>query len=170
MKNVHVLLGMLMLLLSSCDLGDNVKCPDALTGGLSEVESDFVGVWDLIDMVAEDAVDLTDDNVDNPSTNIYQQFSECKRDLVYDFKSTRAFTVQQGYAATNCSNKQIVEGTWKLETGKLSLVSLCTLQSREIVLNTEKTEFTRVDQTTFSDVNGLNINTKVTLTFGKRLP
>lgn len=160
---------MMNFLLVSCSLDDGAACPQAFTGELSVSESEFVGTWVLTNMVSEDEVDLTDDNVENPSTEIFQQLSDCRQDVVYNFQNDRKYSIKQGFNATNCTNKQSLEGTWKLAGNKLSLVTICTLQTVDILINNEVTVFTYEATFTFQDVKGLNINTTVTSTYEKTL-
>jgi hypothetical protein len=160
---------MMSVLMVSCSLNDGTSCPEALTGELTLIESEFVGTWVLTNMVSEEEVDLTDDNVENPSTEIFQQLSDCQKDLVFDFGNDRAYTIKQGYSATNCENKQSLDGTWKLIEGKLTLVALCTTQLVDIEFNGDNTIFTREDIYTFQDIYGFTINTNVTSTYEKTL-
>jgi hypothetical protein len=160
---------MMNLLMVSCNLDDGSSCPEALTGGLSDIETEFVGTWVLTNMVSEEEVDLTDDDVENPSTEIFQQLPDCQKDVVYDFESDRKFTLEQEYNATDCQNKLTFDGTWKLTEGKLTFVSQCTSQTIDIVVNDDSTMFTLEDTYFFNDVNGFVISTSVTLTYEKTL-
>lgn len=160
---------MMGLLMVSCNLDEDTSCPKALTGELSFPESEFVGTWVLTNMVSEEEVDLTDDDVENPSTEIFQQLPDCQKDVVYDFESDRKFTVKQEYNAPDCENKLTFEGTWKLSDTKLTFVSQCSSQAIDIVVNDDSTVFTLEDTYFFNDVYGFVVNTKVTLTYEKTL-
>lgn len=155
------------LLCVGCDLGDESSCPEPFTGELSAAESVFVGTWILTDMVADEEIDLTDDDVENPSTEIFQQLSECKQDVVYSFESDRAFNVKQSYNVPNCEIKGIVEGTWKATAGQITTISQCQTLTIAIEMNTEQTIFTTESNFQFSDVRGFIINSAVTLTYEK---
>ncbi|RIA09698.1 uncharacterized protein DUF5004 [Flavobacteriaceae bacterium MAR_2010_72] len=155
------------LLLSSCDIGDDVQCPSPFTGALSASETDLVGEWVLSAMVAEDAVDLTNDQVNNPSTDIYAQYSACQRDLVYTFNTDRKYKVEQGLAATNCQNKQVLEGTWRLSNDNLNLVTGCATQSTEIEFGENETSFSQEATVRFTNVNGFTVSTVVVFTYQK---
>lgn len=168
MKRTPILVSITLifsLLFVGCDLNDESSCPSDLTGGLSAIESDYVGTWKMIDMVSEDVVDLTDDNVDNPSTDIYPQLPECQQDIVYEFKSDRSFSIKQAYNVTGCSNKGLVEGTWKLSGGQLTLVALCISQVYNVDVNAENTQFTLEDKFNFNDVSGVIISSNVIITY-----
>ncbi len=162
---------LISLLFVSCTLNNesSTNCAQDLTGDLSTTESEFVGSWVLTDLVSDVAIDLTDDGVDNPSTEIFDQLSECSKDLVYDFNSNRSFTVKQEYNAVNCDNKLSIDGTWRLIGAQLTLVSLCQAQQINIQLNNEYTMYTLEDTYNFNDVTGNTINTDVTLTYTKTL-
>jgi len=154
------------LLLVGCSSVDGESsCSQDLTGELSTAESDFVGTWVLAGLVAENEVDLTDDNMSNPSTEVYSQLPECQKDVVYIFNSDRTFAIQQAYNVEGCPNKALVEGTWKLSAGQLTLVALCSSPRYNITLNTEVTVFTLEDTYNFNDRSGVIINSNVILTY-----
>ncbi len=155
------------LLFMGCSNDSGPDCPEALTGTLDATETAFVGDWSFIGMVSEDEIDLTDDNEDNPSTNIYDQFEDCQKDLVYSFSNDRSYTLKQGFVATNCTNKAQLNGTWKLAGGVLNFVANCSTSYLNIEFNNDKTEFTFEETYRFVDVNGQIITSKVTFTYGK---
>jgi hypothetical protein len=172
MKKVKLIASSVMLmslLMVSCSLNDGSSCPEALTGELSLTESEFVGTWVLTNMVSEEEVDLTDDDVENPSIEIFQQLPDCQKDVVYDFESDRKFIVKQEYNATDCQNKLTFEGTWKLTDTELTFVSQCSSQAIDVVVNDDSTVFTLEDTYFFNDVYGFVISTTVTLTYEKAL-
>src|SRR5690554_3638472 len=102
MKSLMVIVALSVV---SCNSDDDIKCPDALTGELSATETQFSGSWRFSGMETEEAIDITDDNTDNPSTDIYAQYGACDRDVKYDFMSNRDYELKQGYAAVDCNNK-----------------------------------------------------------------
>ncbi|MFC4722183.1 DUF5004 domain-containing protein [Geojedonia litorea] len=157
----------LTLLLTGCDIGDDVQCPSPLTGALTSTETDLVGEWVLSAIVAEDAVDLTNDQVSNPSTDIYSQYSACQRDLVYTFGNDRKYKVEQGLTATNCQNKQTLQGTWRLSNINLNLVVGCSTQNTEIEFGENKTTFSQEATVRFNNVDGFTITTLVVFTYTK---
>jgi len=170
MKKSILVIGSLFImnvLFVGCSLGDESNCPNDLTGALSAIESDFAGTWALTGMVAEDEVDITDDDVDNPSTEIYSQLPGCQQDVVYNFNSDRSFIIEQAYNVPNCPNKATVEGTWSLSGNQLNLVAQCQTQVYAIVINTEGTLFTIDDNYNFNDQSGVIISSGVTLTYEK---
>jgi hypothetical protein len=169
MKKIVLLSSLVVmnLLCVGCDLGDESSCPEPLTGELSAAESVLVGSWVLTDMVADEEIDLTDDGVENPSTEIFQQLSECKQDVVYTFVSDRTFNVKQSYNVPNCETKGIVEGTWKATASQLTTVAQCESLTKIIDMNTEQTIFTTESNFQFNDVYGFYINSTVTLTYEK---
>ena len=168
MKKISIIISTILflsLLMVGCDVNDESSCPSDLSGELSTTESDFVGTWALTDMVSAEEVDLTDDNMNNPSTNIFPQLPECQQDVVYEFKIDRTFSIKQAYNVAGCQNKGIVEGTWKLSGGQLTLVALCTSQVYNVDINTENTLFTLEDRYKFNDVLGVVITSDATLTY-----
>lgn len=164
------LLVMGALFLASCNNDDGFTCPDPLVGELNATESEFSGTWVFTAMVAEDAIDLTKDDTDNPSTDLFAQQKACDRDLVYDFKDNRDYTLKQGYTAEDCTNKQSLIGTWSLSAEKtLTFVANCSSQTTRIETNETGDTFTFATTLSFQDVNGAVITTKVTYSYEKVL-
>lgn len=160
---------LMSLLMVSCSLNDGTSCPEAITGSLSDLENEFVGTWVFTNMVSEEEVDLTDDDVENPSTEIFPQLEDCQKDVVYVFETDRKFNVKQEYNVPDCENKLTIEGTWKLMNGNLTFVAQCSSQTIDVELNEESTIFTLEDNYSFQDVNGFLIMTNVTFTYEKAL-
>lgn len=158
---------LLTFLIMGCDIGDDVQCPSPFTGALSSSETDLVGEWVLSAIVAEDAVDLTNDQVNNPSTDIYAQYTACQKDLVYTFNNDRKYKVEQGLMATNCQNKQVLEGTWRLSNNNLSLIVGCATQGFEIEFGEDDTTFSQEATVRFNNVDGFTITTVVVFTYQK---
>ncbi len=157
------------LLAMSCSDDDNdYKCPEDFTGELSDTETAFVGTWSLTSVVAEDAIDLTDDNEDNPSTDIFSQYSDCEKDIAYSFETSRAYTFSYGQSLEEaCENSNTFTGTWQLTEGSLSLVSNCLLQTTPIEINAEDTQFSTEAQVQYKDVEGNVISTTIVSTYEK---
>jgi len=151
-----------------CSVDNGTTCPSDFTGELSASETGLVGKWTLTDMVADESIDLTNDNTDNPSTNIYQQYTECQTDVVYNFNSDRSYHVEVGYVASNCDNKQALDGTWKMQADQIAFVSSCTTQTVDIMVIDSNT-FTFTSMYRFVDVHGVTVNTSVTSTYEKSL-
>ena len=95
MKNFHLILFSLLTAVTfvgcNSDSGD-INCVDDFTGALDTSEEDFVGTWSLTAITADQAVDITDDNEDNASQDIYMQYEECQQDAVYNFESGRTYS------------------------------------------------------------------------------
>ena len=161
-------MAMTVLFMVSCNTDDSVDCPDDLTGALSDTESEFAGAWIFSGMMAEDALDLSDDKTDNPSKDIFAQYSECDRDLVYNFMTDRNYTLKQGYEAEECNNKQSLAGTWSLTSGELlTFVASCATQSTKIDISDSGDSFSYSVNLNFQDVNGAQKTTKVKFTYSK---
>lgn len=151
-----------------CNNDDGIKCPEPLTGELSPAETDFSGTWVFTAMEAEDAIDITDDNTDNPSTDIFAQQSECETDLVYNFSSDRNYSLKQGYTAEDCNNKQTLSGTWSLSSENvLTFIANCSLQTTNITPSETGDSFSFVSTVTFNEASGAVKSTKVTFTYTK---
>lgn len=157
---------MVALFMFSCSNDDGIKCPEALTGELSASETEFSGTWAFTAMVAEEAIDITDDDTENPDKDIYSQFSECQRDLVYDFKNDRKYVYQQGSVAEDCQ-EQSLNGTWSLEADVLTFVASCASQRIDIKMSEAGDAFSYDSVVSFNEADGGVKTTKVTFTYEK---
>ncbi len=155
------------LLTVSCNNDDDSNCIQDLTGELSSEETSFSDTWVLAEIVSDKEMDLTDDNDENPSTDLFNQYTACERDAAYEFKNDRDYAFKEGETQPNCSNKQTSVGTWKLEGSTLTLVSFCNMRIIDIEINTETTSFFIEDNFNFTDVKGNIINSNVKFTYNK---
>ncbi|GAL80322.1 hypothetical protein JCM19274_612 [Algibacter lectus] len=127
----------------------------------------FSGTWVLTAVVAEDEIDLTDDGEDNASTDLFVQYDDCEKDIVYGFEDDRAYSFVAG-GTSDCDNEQTTIGTWKLnETYGLTVVSSCFSQTSQLEVNDDFTEFTSEGNINYIDVNGETITSKTTFTYTK---
>ena len=121
----------------------------------------------LTGVVAEDEIDLTDDGEDNASTDLFLQYDDCAKDIVYVFEDDRAYSFVAG-GDGDCDNEQITIGTWKLnETYGLTVVSNCFSQTSQLEVNDDFTEFISEGNINYLDVNGETIASKTTFTYTK---
>ncbi|WP_339707950.1 DUF5004 domain-containing protein [uncultured Kriegella sp.] len=148
------------------DNGDT-NCVEDFTGALASSEEAFVGTWTLTAITAEQAVDITDDNEDNASEDIYAQYEACEKDAAYTFESGRIYNFVQGQNATGCTNKATLSGTWKLSGQTLSLTGSCTVQNLTLQFDSEFSEFSSTSIINILDVTGNTIQTNVTFTYSK---
>lgn len=173
MKRSILLVKSLMLcslLFVSCNDDNDIKCPEAITGELTDMEVDFTGKWTLKSIVSEDEVDFTDDDIDNPSTDLFAQYSDCEKDIEYNFSDNRDYSFLGGMATADCDNTQDIEGTWALnENAELIIVYGCTTQLTQLEINDEITTFSTEGNFQYMDVNGDLINTTTTFTYEKEL-
>ena len=161
---------MTVLFMVSCNTDDTINCPAELTGDLNATETEFSGTWIFTDMIADDAIDLTDDKTDNPSKDVFAQYSACDRDLVYNFNGDRKYSLKQGSLASDCNNKESVAGTWSLTVDKkaLTFVANCAMQTTQITIGEDENTFSYTSNLSFRDVTGLVKTTKVTFTYTKQ--
>lgn len=158
------------ILFVGCDSSDDIECPEALTGELSEKETSFTGTWSLISVVTEDEIDLTDDDTENPTTDLYSQLPDCENDMVYTFETDRTYTYYLGKNAADCATQQEITGTWQLtENNNLVFVTNCSSGGNLIEFNEDETEFSFEATYNFTDVDGYTITTKTTFTYGKSI-
>ena len=168
MKRNAFILGILVVMggiMFSCNSDNEVDCPEDFTGELTAEEETLVGTWVLTAITADEEIDLTDDDEDNPSTDFYAQYSECQKDASYTFSSDRTYEYEQGQNAEDCQNKGTFEGTWRLASDNLSLVSGCSLQNTDIDFNVDETEFSFTNEFDVRDVGGLVKSVEITFTY-----
>lgn len=152
-------------LFMGCTSDNSVDCPEDYTGALAENEKKLSGEWVLSAITADEEIDLTDDDEENPEKDIYAQYSECLRDGVYNFSADRKYTFGQGQNAADCENKSSSEGTWKLTAETLSLVGACNVQNIGIDFDEEESAFSFSDSFNVTDVDGTTVQTKITFTY-----
>ncbi|WP_176328435.1 MULTISPECIES: DUF5004 domain-containing protein [Arenibacter] len=171
LRNALMGLGTVVLAMgfNSCDISNDsdFQCPEDFTGALLENENGLVGKWELTGIMADKEVDLTSDGEDNPTKDIYAQYSECEKDTDFVFSSNRGYTNSQGQNADNCTNKVTFSGTWRLTNQALSLVRDCSMENLPLEFNEEKSTFSYKGDYTVTDVHGMKIRTEVTFTYSK---
>ena len=167
-KNKILGFGTLLLMfvfVSSCSSDDEVQCPQDFAGSLSTEEEKLVGEWMLTAIVAGEALDLTDDGVDNPSTNLYDQYGACQRDAVYTFGTQRTYLFAEGMNAEDCDSTLENSGTWELVSGTLRLTASCSIQSNLLDFNGDDSEFSFTRTFQITDINRGVIQTEIAFTY-----
>jgi len=168
MKRNVLLFGTIVImggLLSSCDSNDDVSCPEDFSGALTAEEGQLVGSWALSAIVSDTALDMTDDGEVNPSTDFFAQYGDCQKDAIYTFGTDRSYTFEQSQNTESCDNAITLDGTWRLASNQLSLVSGCSLQNNvlEIAGNGQSLSFS--GDFSVRDVNGALTDAKITFTY-----
>lgn len=143
-KNVLVFAGWVCfaLIVVSCDSDQGNACPKIFVGALTGHEEQLVGTWVLSEITSESAIDLTDDEEQNPSTDLFEQYSECDRDASYIFFDDRTYRYDLGQRVGDCDNPVTATGSWKFSAQILSLTSTCSIQTAPLKLNAEGDTFT----------------------------
>lgn len=157
-------------LVFSCDNddSDDLVCQEELTGELTEHETAFAGTWVLKSIVADEEIDLTDDETDNPSTDIFAQYDACLQDVVYDFEADRDYSFELGKNVEDCKDQEEIEGFWKLSNENLLTVLANCVETRiSIDINEERTEFSVERTLVFTDVNDEDMTLTITSTYEK---
>ena len=168
MKRNVLMFGTIMLfggLLISCDSNDDVPCPEDFSGALTAEEGQLIGSWALSAIVSDTAIDMTDDGEDNPSTNFFAQYGDCQKDAVYTFGTDRGYTFDQSQNVESCDNQVSLEGTWRLASDQLSLVSGCSLQNINLDLAGNGQSFSFTGDFNVRDVSGTVRPAKITFTY-----
>ncbi|WP_335965197.1 DUF5004 domain-containing protein [Galbibacter sp. PAP.153] len=157
----------LMGVFVSCTDDDSDNCVPDYTGALSEAETAFVGEWRLSAIEADEEVDLTDDDEDNPSTDIFAQQTACQNDQVYEYNSDRTFTYSAGQNEEDCEGAGSIAGTWKLGGDTLGLVYNCFEDILALDFDAQRTSYRINSNVRIEDVDGKVIQTQITLTYTK---
>jgi len=167
MKYFYKLLNLLVIstVLISCNDSDNSTECITFEGPLGAIETPLVGTWSLTAIESNQAVDLTDDDEDNPLTDIYVQSSDCENDAVYTFLDNRSYKYEQGIATIGCSETFSNTGTWKYSTDLLQISNKCLNYNLEITL--DETEFSFENNVRIVDIKGFTSSVKLTYTYTK---
>jgi len=160
-----VTLLMMSAFVVSCSADNDSNCPENFTGALQTNEEKLVGEWVLSAITADEPVDITDDDQDNPSTDLFAQYEECQKDGVYTFNANRSYTFKQGQNGTDCQNKGTFDGTWQLSSNTLSIVDACIVQNFSLTFNGAQTNFTFSDDFIITDVDNNTIEVNVSFTY-----
>ncbi|WP_235932899.1 DUF5004 domain-containing protein [Flagellimonas sediminis] len=158
-----LLLGGAMLF--SCNSESENNCPENFTGALLAEEEPLVGEWTLSGVMSAKEIDLTDDDTDNPLKDIFAQYDECEKDVVYIFKTDRSYTYEVGRNVDDCDYSVPSRGTWQLRSKNLSLVTSCQLYITALEFNEEATEFSYSNIYNITDVDGGIIQTSIEFTY-----
>lgn len=168
MKRIIFSIGTLVMIsacLVSCSTEDTTDCPPDFAGALGANEEKLVGKWVLSAIVADEAVDITDDDAENPSTDLFAQYTACERDASYTFNSNRSYTYAQGQNGADCTNKAALAGTWQLSSNTLSFVFACNIQNLGITFSGSEMDFSFSDNFTVTEFDGTTVNTDITFTY-----
>lgn len=156
---------MLSFLFLSCCSRDGEECPPDFTGQLNAEEEKLIGTWLLSNIESSKMIDLTDDNTDNPSNQLFEQYTECQRDATYDFHANRTYIYRLGITAENCEHSLESEGSWALTAQELKLASSCSLLQSGIKFSDDGLQFMFTEIYNIRDVNGAVIQTKLEITY-----
>jgi hypothetical protein len=153
------------LCFTGCITDYDIVCVEDYTGDLAETEEKMLEEWKLSAIVSNKEIDLTDDREENPTKDIYAQYSDCQRDAVYSFNSNRTFKFEQGMNAVDCDRESVSDGTWQLQGEILRLVSSCNLRSIELDFNQPASAFSFSNDFNIRDAEGLTIEAELTFTY-----
>lgn len=164
---ILIVFGLALTFFTACNTDNEIECPEDFVGALATSEEVLVGEWSLTAIRSEEEIDLTDDDEENPSTDIFVQYEPCQKDASYTFTSNRAYIFEQGQRSEDCERKVDIGGTWQLANNILSLAGSCNVQNISIALNEDNTEFEFTQTFEVTDVKGATVQTDVTLVYSK---
>lgn len=168
-KIVMIAIATMSIMLTSCNSDDDNNCIPNYTGELLAAEEKLVGKWVLTSMVAEDEVDLTDDDTENPSTNLFAQYSACEKDLFYTFTDARVMKFMVGTTATDCENETESTSSWKLDGNRLYFVNTCLEFYIDVAFAGDDSAFSIDSDVVITDVEGEKITTTITYVYTKEV-
>lgn len=157
-----------VLLFSGCTPDNEFECPEPYTGALTADEEKYAGIWQLTALKGDFAVDLTDDETDNASTDYFSQLNECAQQARYVFADDR----KMGYYASNfveevCEEELYFSGTWKATEGVVNVVAGCATANFNLKLDEGASSFSYTTYEQVTNFQGDGIPTQVTYTFTK---
>jgi hypothetical protein len=165
-KFINVMaLFMVCAMILSCNSDNEDNCPENFTGALLAEEGPLVGEWTLSGVMSAKEIDLTDDDTDNPSKDVFAQYDECERDASYIFKTDRSYTYELGRNVDDCDYSIPSRGTWQLRSENLSLVTSCQLFITALEFNEDETGFTYSSIYNITDVDNNIIQTNIEFTY-----
>lgn len=157
-------------LLTGCGVNnDPLDCTPQFTGELLDNETKLIGQWNSTGAIADVEVDLTNDNIDNPSFNMFKQYSECAQDAIFYFDENRTYAYDLGTLTFGCTRSNTV-GTWKLSSGELFLIVNCDNISYDLSFNEDSSQFEYTTNVDVQEVNGSLTSANVIFTFSKIEP
>ena len=154
------------LLFAGCTPDNDVPCAEPFTGSLAEEEIPLSGTWELTALEGSTAIDLTDDDIDNASTDLYAQIDECVVNVKYILNDSRVINyVASEVVEDFCEERVLLDGTWKYELNTISVVSGCAQYYLPIALSEDKTSFTLTLNRRLVNYLGEQIDMEVIETF-----
>ena len=146
---------------------DDAECIADYEGALTAAETSFAGTWTLSAVESSEEIDLTDDEEDNPSKDIYAQQSDCENDMQYIFGADRAYKYNVGKRAEDCEQSGTLTGSWKLGGSTLGLITSCMENVVELEFNPNKTTFSYTTPNIYTKENGERVEIEITFTYSK---
>lgn len=165
-----VYVGFAALIFHGCGIeSDPLECPPQFTGELGEDETKLVGQWMATMAISDVELDLTNDEIDNPSVDIFSQYSECAQDAIFNFNVNRIYSYDIGTMTSGCT-ESTTQGTWKLSSNALFLIVSCGSVTYNLSFNDELSQFEYTNEIDVQEVNGIITPARVTFTFNKVEP
>ncbi|THD69235.1 DUF5004 domain-containing protein [Robertkochia marina] len=156
-------------LLTGCTTDEEMPCPQPFSGSLTEDEATLAGTWELTALTASEEIDLTDDNVDNPSTDLLSQLDACSQVAIYQFGTDRNIKYSGGLLnGETCQEQVLLEGTWALSGSSIGVVTGCrALYFPPVEFAEEGVSFSFTEARTVFDALGQGVQLEITETYTK---
>ena len=169
MKTNALWLVAVLLLFTGCSSDSEISCPEPFTGPLETWEVPLEGRWELTALEGSVEADLTDDDTDNPSTDLFAQVGECERQVSYVFDANRimAYAVGVQTAEDFCEEQTLLQGSWSYKDNRATVVTGCSEFYLDIDLNEDGSSFTITYSENVRNYQGETIPMEVTMTLTK---
>lgn len=159
-----------VLLISGCTPDNEFECPQPYTGALTADEEKYAGNWELTALEGGLAVDLTDDDLDNASTDLFSQLDECTRTARYVFAADRKMSyIGSKIVEDACEEEIYFSGSWKATNGIVNVIAGCATADFTMELDEEAGSFSYTTYEQVANFNGETVATQVTYTFTKTI-
>lgn len=158
-----------LFVFTGCTTDDEMPCPRPFTGPLTQDETALAGTWKLTALTASEEIDITDDNVDNPSTDLLSQLDSCSRLATYEFGADRNMQYTGGLLnGDTCREQVLLEGSWALSGNSIGVIAECrALYFPPIEFANEGVSFSFTEARTVFDALGQGVLLEITETYTK---
>lgn len=160
-----------LFIFTGCTTDEEMPCPQPFTGPLTEDETVLVGTWELTALTASEEIDLTDDDVDNASTDLLSQLDACNQLSKYEFGGDRNLQYSGGLlTGETCQEQVLLEGSWAFSGSSIGVVTGCrAFYFPPIEFVEEGVSFSFTEARTVFDALGQGVRLEITETYSKVL-
>lgn len=157
-----------VFLLSGCTSDDSTSCPEPYTGPLTAEEENLSDTWVLTGLEGAIEIDLTDDDTDNPATDILAQLDECVSNARYEFGADRVGSYYASELVNDtCEDRLLFQGSWRFEDSVIHVNAGCAALRLEVSFDEETGNFSYVTYENVRNYKDQVIPMEVTYIFSR---